>query len=94
MSVVENQHIALSLTDDDKCLFEAAAEISQQSLSQFMLSSAHLQALEIIEQHQRIILNETSWARVMDALDKSPSPGEKLQRAAKQLEVFSGITSD
>ena len=48
MSVVENQHIALSLTDDDKCLFEAAAEISQQSLSQFILSSAHLQALEII----------------------------------------------
>ena len=30
----------------------------------------------------------------MDALGKSPSPGEKLQRAAKQLEVFSGITSD
>ncbi|ANO91376.1 DUF1778 domain-containing protein [Escherichia coli] len=94
MSVVENQHIALSLTDDDKCLFETAAAISQQSLSQFILSSAHLQALEIIEQHQRIILNETSWARVMDALGKSPSPGEKLQRSAKQLEVFSGITGD
>ncbi|HCO5313184.1 TPA: DUF1778 domain-containing protein, partial [Escherichia coli] len=34
----------------------------------------------------RVILNEESWTRVMDALSNPPSPGEKLKRAAKRLQ--------
>ncbi|MCP0078677.1 DUF1778 domain-containing protein, partial [Salmonella enterica subsp. enterica serovar Reading] len=33
-----------------------------------------------------VILNEASWARVMDALSHPPTPNEKLKRAAQRLQ--------
>ena len=86
MSAVKKQRIDLRLTDDDKSMIEEAAAISNQSVSQFMLNSASQRAAEVIEQHRRVILNEESWARGMDALSNPPSPGEKLKRAAKRLQ--------
>ena len=86
MSAVKKQRIDLRLTDDDKSLIEEAAAISNQSVSQFMLNSASQRAAEVIEQHRRVILNEESWTRVMDALSNPPLPGEKLKRAAKRLQ--------
>lgn len=83
---VKKQRIDLRLTDDDKSMIEEAAAISNQSVSQFMLNSASQRAAEVIEQHRRVILNEESWTRVMDALSNPPSPGEKLKRAAKRLQ--------
>ncbi len=86
MSAVKKQRIDLRLTDDDKSMIEEAAAISNQSVSQFMLNSASQRAAEVIEQHRRVILNEESRTRVMDALSNPPSPGEKLKRAAKRLQ--------
>ncbi|ELO6474524.1 DUF1778 domain-containing protein [Escherichia coli] len=86
MSAVKKQRIDLRLTDDDKSMIEEAAAISNQSVSQFMLNSASQRAAEVIEQHRRVILNEESWTRVMDALSNPASPGEKLKRAAKRLQ--------
>ncbi|MCV5743851.1 type II toxin-antitoxin system antitoxin AtaR [Escherichia coli] len=86
MSAVKKQRIDLRLTDDDKSMIEEAAAISNQSVSQFMLNSASQRAAEVIEQHRRVILNEESWTRVMDALSNPPAPGEKLKRAAKRLQ--------
>ncbi len=86
MSAVKKQRIDLRLTDDDKSMIEEAAAISNQSVSQFMLNSASQRAAEVIEQHRRVILNEESWMRVMDALSNPPSLGEKLKRAAKRLQ--------
>ncbi|HED5885376.1 TPA: DUF1778 domain-containing protein [Salmonella enterica] len=50
-----------------------------------MLNSASQRAVEIIEQYCRVILNEESWMRVMDALSNPPAPGEKLKRATRHL---------
>lgn len=86
MSAVKKQRIDLRLTDDDKSMIEEAAAISNQSVSQFMLNSASQRAAEVIEQHRRVILNEESRTRVMDALSNPPSHGEKLKRAAKRLQ--------
>ncbi len=74
MSAVKKQRIDLRLTDDDKSMIEEAAAISNQSVSQFMLNSASQRAAEVIEQHRRVILNEESRTRVMDALSNPPSP--------------------
>lgn len=73
MSAVKKQRIDLRLTDDDKSMIEEAAAISNQSVSQFMLNSASQRAAEVIEQHRRVILNEESRTRVMDALSNPPS---------------------
>ncbi|MDU5452198.1 DUF1778 domain-containing protein [Pseudescherichia vulneris] len=85
MTALKKQRIDLRLTDDDKSIIEEAAALTNQSVTQFMLTSASERAAEVIEQHRRVILNDESWNRVMEALGNPLSPNEKLNRAAKRL---------
>lgn len=85
MTALKKQRIDLRLTDDDKSMIEEAAALTNQSVTQFMLTSASERAAEVIEQHRRVILNDESWNRVMEALGNPLSPNEKLNRAAKRL---------
>lgn len=86
MPALKKQRIDLRLTDEDKDLIEEAAAMTNQTITQFMVNSASERAAEIIEQHRRLILNEDSWKRVMDALDNPPEPNERLKRAARRLQ--------
>ncbi len=86
MPALKKQRIDLRLTDNDKTMIEEAAAITNQSVSQFMLNSASERAAEVIEQHRRVILDETSWTRVMDALSAPAAPVDALRRAAKRLQ--------
>jgi len=86
MPVLKKQRIDLRLTDDDKSMIEEAAAITNQSITQFMLNSASERAAEVIERHRRVILNEASWTRVMEAISNPPVPTKKLKRAAKRLQ--------
>lgn len=85
-NTLKKQRIDLRLSPEDKSLIENAASISNLTLSQFMLASASARAAEVIEQHQRIVLNEASWKRVMEAINNSPEPNEKLKQAARSLQ--------
>lgn len=60
MSALKKQRIDLRLTDDDKSIIEEAAAMSNQSITQFMVSSASERAVKVIEQHRRLVLNEES----------------------------------
>jgi len=82
---LKKQRIDLRLTDDDKTIIEEAAALSNQTITQFMVSSASQRAAEVIEQHRRLILDEESWNLVMDAISCPPQPNEKLKRATKRL---------
>ncbi|HCT3361051.1 TPA: DUF1778 domain-containing protein [Enterobacter cloacae] len=86
MSALKKQRIDLRLTEDDKSLIEEAAAMTNQSISQFMVSTASERAAEVIEQHRRLILNEASWNQVMDAISNPPIPNERLKRAARRLQ--------
>ncbi|MCV5779253.1 DUF1778 domain-containing protein, partial [Escherichia coli] len=68
MSALKKQRIDLRLTDDDKSIIEEAAAMSNQSITQFMVSSASERAVKVIEQHRRLLLSEESWNLVMDAI--------------------------
>lgn len=85
MSALKKQRIDLRLTDDDKSIIEEAAAMSNQSITQFMVSSASERAVKVIEQHRRLVLNEESWSLVMDAISNPPAPNDKLKRAADRL---------
>ncbi|KYB46512.1 toxin-antitoxin system, antitoxin component [Salmonella enterica subsp. enterica] len=63
-----------------------ATAFATQSITQFTLNGAAEQAAEVLEQHRGVILNDASWARVMDALSHPPTPNEKLKRAAQRLQ--------
>lgn len=85
MSALKKQRIDLRLTDDDKSIIEEAAAMSNQSITQFMVSSASERAVKVIEQHRRLVLSKESWNLVMDAISNPPAPNDKLKRAANRL---------
>ena len=68
MSALKKQRIDLRLNEDDKHMIEEAAAMTNQSISQFMVSTASERAAEVIDQHRRLLLNEESWNLVMDAI--------------------------
>lgn len=86
MPALKKQRIDLRLTDEDKKMIEEAAAMTNQTITQFLVSSASERAAEVIEQHRRLVLNEASWNRVMDAIENPPAPNDKLKLAAKRLQ--------
>ncbi|XTZ38629.1 DUF1778 domain-containing protein [Salmonella enterica] len=88
MSALKKQRIDLRLNEDDKSLIEEAAAMTNQTITQFMVSTASERAAEVISQHRRLILNEESWNMVMDAISNSPTPNSRLKRAAKRLQAM------
>ena len=85
MSALKKQRIDLRLNEDDKHMIEEAAAMTNQSISQFMVSTASERAAEVIDQHRRLLLNEESWNLVMDAIINPPVPNDRLKRAANRL---------
>ncbi|EAA2540654.1 DUF1778 domain-containing protein [Salmonella enterica] len=85
MSALKKQRIDLRLNEDDKHMIEEAAAMTNQSISQFMVSTASERAAEVIDQHRRLLLNEESWNLVMDAITNPPAPNDRLKRAANRL---------
>ncbi|EDQ9691025.1 DUF1778 domain-containing protein [Salmonella enterica subsp. enterica] len=85
MSAQKKQRIDLRLNEDDKHMIEEAAAMTNQSISQFMVSTASERAAEVIDQHRRLLLNEESWNLVMDAITNPPAPNDWLKRAANRL---------
>ncbi|ELZ5871159.1 DUF1778 domain-containing protein [Salmonella enterica] len=85
MSALKKQRIDLRLNEDDKHMIEEAAAMTNQSISQFMVSTASERAAEVIDQHRRLLLNEESWSLVMDAITNPPAPNDRLKRAANRL---------
>ena len=85
MSALKKQRIDLRLNEDDKHMIEEAAAMTNQSISQFMVSTASERAAEVIDQHRRLLLNKESWSLVMDAITNPPAPNDRLKRAANRL---------
>ncbi|EEJ8283256.1 DUF1778 domain-containing protein [Salmonella enterica] len=85
MSALKKQRIDLRLNEDDKHMIEEAAAMTNQSISQFMVSTASERAAEVIDQHRRLLLNEESWNLVMDAITNPPAPNDRLKRGANRL---------
>lgn len=88
MTALKKQRIDLRLSDADKSMIEEAAAMTNQTITQFLVSSASERATEVIERHRRLLLNEASWNQVMDAIENPPQPAEKLRRAARRLQTM------
>ncbi len=72
--------------EKNHAITEEAAAMTNQSISQFMVSTASERAAEVIDQHRRLLLNEKSWNLVMDAITNPPVPNDRLKHAAKRLQ--------
>ena len=79
-----NSRLSTRLTPEQKELFEHAAAVSGQTLTQFVLSAARQAAELTIQQHEIITLSLRDAQMVMDAL-AHPKPANAALRQAAQF---------
>ena len=60
-------------------LFDAAAEAVGKTRTQFVVDSAHTQAIDVLLDKRIFKLDEAAFAAFHAALDNPPAPNEKLQ---------------
>ncbi len=75
------------LTEEQKTLFERAASLYGQSISQFVMSSAQRAAEEAIREHDIIVLSAEDSLTIMDALLHPAPAGPRLRQAAERYKA-------
>ena len=79
-----NERIDCRVNSDSKSLFARAAELCGVTLSSFMIESARERAIRLIDEHERLVLNNDARDVFMDVIAKPPAPNAALRRAAKK----------
>lgn len=74
------------LTEEQKALFERAAALYGQSVSQFVMSSAQRAAEQAIREHEIISLSARDSRTVMQALAHPALANEALRKAAERYQ--------
>ncbi len=87
ISAAREERIELRVSDDFKNLFTRAAEISGISINTFILESVRERAMHIIDQHERIILNNQARDMLLNAISTRSAPGKALRRAAGRFAI-------
>lgn len=80
----KSERIDFRVNTEVKALFTRAAELSGTSLSGFVLEAARQRAMELIESHERIVLNNQDRDTFLAALSNPSAPAESLRRAANR----------
>jgi uncharacterized protein (DUF1778 family) len=68
------------LSEEQKAILQRAADLQGMSLSDFVLSSAHEEAMRIIEAHEVIRLSQRDSAAFLAALEIPPVADEKVMK--------------
>lgn len=87
ISAAKEERIELRVSDDFKNLFTRAAEISGVSINTFILESVRERAMHIIDQHERIVLNNQARDTLLNAISTRSAPGKALRRAAGRFTI-------
>jgi uncharacterized protein (DUF1778 family) len=72
--------IQIRVSAEGKALFNRAAALRGQKLSEFMLESARRQAEEAILDQRLFLLDEQAHARFLALLDAPPAPSREARR--------------
>ena len=89
-SRVKRQRFAARITAEQKHLFERAAALYDQPVSQFVISSAQRAAEQAIREHEVITLSARDSQAVMEALLHPEPPGPWLRQAAERYKAIMG----
>jgi len=87
---VRRERFNARLTAEQKRIFEQAAALTGQSVSQFVMSSAQRIAEEAIREHTLISLSARDSRAIMEALLHPQPAGPTLRRAAKRYKALMG----
>jgi uncharacterized protein (DUF1778 family) len=78
------------LTDEQKALFQHAADLTGRSLTEFVVSSAHEVASRTVREHEVLTLSGLDRQVFVDALLKPKPPGKRLRQAARRYRSITG----
>lgn len=67
------------LRANERQLIDDAAAILGKTRTEFMIASAHAQAIDVLLDRRLFVLGNARHAAFVDALDNPPAPGPKLR---------------
>ena len=82
-----NERIDCRVNSNSKSLFARAAKLAGTSLSSFIIEAARERAIRIIDEHERLVLNNEARDVFMSALVNPPTPNAALRTAAEKYAV-------
>lgn len=86
--VTRSEKLDLRLTPAAKARIQAAANVQNKSLTEFVLDSALNSADALLADRRVINLNAEQWKALMEALDAPPRYHERLERLLTEPSVF------
>jgi uncharacterized protein (DUF1778 family) len=79
------------LTDEQKTLFQHAADLTGRSLTEFVVSSAQEIAIRTVREHELLTLSGRDRRTFLEAILNPPSPNKRLREAARRYKNVSGF---
>jgi uncharacterized protein (DUF1778 family) len=79
------------LTDEQKALFQHAADLTGRTLTEFVVSSAQEVAARTVKEHEVLTLSGHDRQVFLDALLKPIRPNSRLRQAARRYNSITGI---
>ncbi len=83
-----SEKVDLRLTPQAKRRIQAAAEVQNKSVSEFVLDSALTTADVLLADQTGVRLNAKQWKAFMEALDSPPQYNERLERLLSEPSIF------
>jgi len=88
MKNIKSVRIGLRATVQQQSLIRKAAEIRQQSITEFILQSAYLSAKETIMDQRVFFANNKDWKAFTDALEFPPKYLPDLQKLLSEKALW------
>ncbi len=76
---VRSKKLDLRLSSADKRILEAAASVSNRSVSEFVRDSAMSRAHEVLADRRTFLLSQSKWAEFQAALDAPTRDNPRIQ---------------
>lgn len=87
----KTQRLEARITQEQKELFQRAAEIQGRTLTDFVISSLINAANQVIQENEIMILSKRDQEVFVEALLNPPEPSAKLKAAAQRYMKRMGI---
>ena len=88
-ALAKDDRLEARITTSQKEILQRAAELEGRSLTDFVVSSAHAVAKQVIQEHEILRLTARDREIFINALLNPPAPNAKLRRAARRYKVNS-----
>lgn len=88
-----SEKLDLGLSSADKRILEAAASVSNRSVSEFVRESALSRAHEMLADRRIFLLSQSKWAEFQAALDAPTRHNPRIQRLLTESGFFDADTS-